>query len=230
MEMIVILGVNGTEMTKELCYSVMSEEYKVRRVTHKPWWDLSIPLSILGYKDKRRSSIEWILLIIRSFIYLLIGPKNESSIIINLNYLHKDTMRFWGNIIYPDILILSNFNKENAEVQRFIDNTKFKNGKIIIQEDNKLAKPDEYLLIGKSKNAFLKTTKEYNQIKIVHNSEQIIVPLKSLLLIPIESVEFALALGVLKNIPLEESVESTMEFDYPGFLSKIKTNLHKSES
>lgn len=229
MEIIVILGINGTEITKELCYYVLSSKYKVRRVTHKPWWDLSIPLSILGYKDKRRGLIEWIVLIIRSFIYLLIGPKNESSIIINLNYLHKDTMRFWGEIIFPDILILSNFNNQNNEVQKFIDNTNLKQGKILIQESNLLAKSDNYLKVGKGENCFLSTKTNDKDVILTHENESITIKGKSLLFIPLESFEFALALGIIKNIPLNESVEYAMEFDYPSFLSKIKTNLKKSE-
>ena len=229
MELIVILGINGTEITKELCYYVLSNKYKVRRVTHKPWWDLSIPLSILGYKDKQRSFFEWIILIIRSYLYLLLGPKNEGSIIINLNYLHKDIMRFWSKIIFPDVLILSNFNSSNTEVQKFIDNTKSKNGKIIIEETNTIVKQEDYLVIGKSNSAFIKTAVSGNNVTLSHDKEHIEVQSKALLFIPLESFEFALALGVLKNIPLNESVEYALEFDYPSFLSKIKTNLYKGE-
>jgi len=229
MELIVILGVNGTEITKELSYYVLSNRFKVRRVTNKPWWDFSIPLSILGYKDRRRTPFEWILLIIRSYIYLLIGPKNPSSIIINLNYLHKDTMHFWSKIIFPDILILSNFNRLNKELEVFINNTHKKGGKIIVNESSQISKDKKFLIIGKSKGVYLKSLQSTEGIQLSHGKENILIQQRSISFIPAESVEFAFALGLYKGISIEDCFEYIQQFDFPSFLSKIKNNLYKSE-
>jgi len=234
MEMIVILGINGTEITKELAYTILSSKFKVRRVTNKPWWDLSIPLSILGYKDVKRSPLGWIFLIARSFIYLVFGPSNTGSIIINLNFLHKDTMNFWAKIIYPDILILSSFKNDNKEVELFVQNTIKKAGRIIIHQESNFKNhysdyKDSIYYISKEKGDFLFTSATKDNYVLNYNNESLEISKKSLSLIPLDSFELAIAIGLLKSIPLKESFYHAIKIDFGTLLQRIKTNIYKSE-
>jgi len=233
-EMIVILGVNGTDIIKEEAYAVLSSKYRVRRVTNKAWWDFSIPLSILGYKDKKRSLPRWIGLIVKTCIYLLFGPKNSHTIILNLNYSHPDTMKFWSRFINPDILILSNFNHKESSINLFIDNTITKKGSIILHEKSRefMNKSQQgyasIYLIGRSDVAFLKSiiTKT---ISLSYQERTETISRKSMSLVPVEALEFGVALGLLKEISLTDSIYSGLRLDMPSILARINHNLRKGE-
>jgi hypothetical protein len=235
MELIVVLGINGTEIIKELGYTVLSNQIKVRRIINKPWWDLSIPLSILGYKDEKRSIIKWIYMIIKSYVYLTFGPKNPSTLILNLNYSHTSTMEYWSKILNPNILILSNYNKNIDSNEKFIENTANNNGKIIIHQNsqyklsNKFQAYKHIYLIGNSKTSYLRSIDNNGKFTFYHNKEKEEIDSKKLNFIPIDAFEFAIVLGLIKKISLKNCIYQSLDFDMPTVLSKIKTNLYKSE-
>ena len=104
----VIVGWYWTELVKEGIYSILSEKYTVRRNTKDIWWDLSIPLVILGYEDKKYSLFGWISIIFRSIFALSLNPVNPHKIIINLNLAEKNTSDFWSRIIEPELLLITN--------------------------------------------------------------------------------------------------------------------------
>lgn len=45
---IAVLGHFGTDIAREALYAIISENTNVRRNTNRIWWDMSIPLTILG--------------------------------------------------------------------------------------------------------------------------------------------------------------------------------------
>lgn len=110
-QFIIVVGWYGTELVKEGIYSILSEKYIVRRNTKSIWWDLSIPLVILGYEDKKYSVFGWINIFFRSIFALFLNPVNPHKIIINLNLAEKNTSEFWSRIITPELLIITS-NKE----------------------------------------------------------------------------------------------------------------------
>ena len=207
-KVIVILGVNGTEILKELIYVVLSPEINVRRIINKPWWDFSVPLSILGYKDKKRNFFEWIYLIFRSIYYLLFGKVNPGSIIINLNLKSNDTMRFWADILIPNYLIVSGISNIDSRTVAIINNTVKNNGFII------------------SKTQF-KDINNYKNFKLATNLNH--PSAKSLPFIPSESFELALATGSLFKLTPDHVITNALKIDISTLLSKIRTNLYKSE-
>jgi hypothetical protein len=235
MELIIVLGINGTEIIKELGYSVLSDKINVRRIINKPWWDLSIPLSILGYRDEKRSIIKWVYMIIKSTLYLVFGPKNPSTLILNLNYSHTSTMEYWSKILNPDVLILSNYNKNVDPVEKFIENTVNKNGKLIIHQNSqyklhhKFQSYKNIYLIGNSKNSYLRSIENEGKFTFYHNKEKETIDSKKLNFIPIDAFEFAIVLGLTHKISLKNCIYQSLELDMPTVLSKIKTNLYKSE-
>jgi hypothetical protein len=234
-EMVVVLGVNGTNIIKEEAYTVLSSRHRVRRVVNKAWWDFSIPLSILGYKDRKRSLPRWIALIAKTCLYLVFGPKNPHTLIMNLSYSHPDTMKFWSRFINPDILILSNFNHKESNISLFIDNTIAKEGKIILNEKslefmNKEQQAYQNIyLVGQSDRAFLKSIVTKETIRLAHGKSAETISRKSLSLVPVEALEFGVALGLLKEINLAESIYSGLRLDMPSILARINHNLRKSE-
>ena len=229
MELVVILGLNGTEIIKELTYSILAPNHKVRRVINKPWWDLSIPLSILGYKDKKRNPFQWMYLIIKSYLYLFFGPKNSGILILNMNYSHTDTMNFWAKFINPDILILANYKNSTPEIDKFIQNTRDNKGKIIIKEGSKINTDSKTFVVGQSRHNNLQTINTATELKLVYKKEKQTVPRSALTLLPTEAFELAIALGLLYNMTLEETTYYSLKFDLPAVLSKIKNNLYKGE-
>jgi UDP-N-acetylmuramyl pentapeptide synthase len=105
-EVILITGWTGSSVVRELIYHLLGEEYHVRRNVKEVWWDLSVPLSILGYEDKLRSVFGWAIIIIRATLSLIIKPKYPHKIIINLDTSNEDVASFWSKYICPHIVVV----------------------------------------------------------------------------------------------------------------------------
>ena len=82
-KVVVIAGNYDTELARELVYTVLKEKLNVRRNYSNIWWDLSIPLNILGYEDIQRSFIGWVGLLLSSSIALIKNKKNPQLLILN---------------------------------------------------------------------------------------------------------------------------------------------------
>lgn len=108
MELIIIVGWHSTEIVREAVYEVLNEKFQVRRNTKNLWWDLSVPLTILGYKDMKRDFIMWLFICVRALFYLIIGQRNPHKIVLNLNTSNSNTADYWAEFIKPDFLIIVN--------------------------------------------------------------------------------------------------------------------------
>lgn len=134
-KLIVVSGWYGTDITRELIYTIVDHSFKVRRVTSGPWWDFSIPLAILGYKDRRRNFFEWIWLINKAALYLLIGPSNPHTLILQAECSDEATAKFWSGFIKPDYLLVINYQQKSKLLKKLIASTKANQGRIIYNSD-----------------------------------------------------------------------------------------------
>ncbi|MBP9759120.1 hypothetical protein KBD45_05480 [Candidatus Dojkabacteria bacterium] len=169
---IIICGWHRTTIVKEEMYNYLSEDYNVRRNIQNIWWDLSLPLDILGYKDRRYSTKGWFKMIIKTIGALLTGPKNPHKIIIDLNFSDKNTSKYWKKIIKPELLIILNYKQSEKELFEVLIQSTIKNkGKVFVS--NTLGKKFmKYEKFGSDKE-FIITPK--HKFKYNHNLPKVFV-------------------------------------------------------
>lgn len=146
-EIIAISGWGGTSIVREMLYHVLKRKYHVRRNTKEVWWDLSVPLTILGYEDKQRNVFCWIGLVLRAVSSILFLPEYPHKIIVNLDTAHKDTATFWSDYIDPHIMVLLR-QKPESKVLECYCNVKDTEDTMVVYN------PYETTLPGKCKKTF----------------------------------------------------------------------------
>lgn len=132
---VVICGWHRTKLVREEIYNYLGEDYNVRRNIQNIWWDLSLPLNILGYKDKRYSARHWFKIIFRTIGALIVAPRNPHKIIIDLNFSDKNTSKYWKKMIKPETLVILNYKQSEKELfEVLIDSTLKNKGEIFATE------------------------------------------------------------------------------------------------
>ncbi len=120
---VLIVGWFGTELVREGTYRLLSEHHNVRRNTKNMWWDLSIPLQILGFEDKRYSLFEWIKIIFKSCVILLLNKQNKHTIVFNINIGDEDSSKYWSNIIDPNFVVFTNYEESRTSYLKNLINS-----------------------------------------------------------------------------------------------------------
>lgn len=226
MELIVVAGAYDTRIVKDLSYTLLHPKVNVRRLNTEPWWDFSIPLAILGYKDVKRSIPSWLFLLFRANIRLLLGKPNPQAMILNLNYTKDDTADFWTSFIEPDILVITHFNKELKILNNLINNTRKKKGKIIINsKDSKetseiLNNYPKLFKFGLKDADLIYETQSNHVVVLKKNSQRYELQTQFLPTVKPESIVAAISVALSKDIPLLEALYSLLKFEMPLKLVK----------
>jgi hypothetical protein len=132
---IVVCGWHRTKLVREEIYNYLGEDFNVRRNIQDIWWDLSLPLNILGYKDRRYTTKYWFKIIFRTIGALLTAPNNPHKIIIDLNFSDKNTSRYWKRMIKPETLVILNYKQSEKELfDVLIDSTEKNRGQVFVAE------------------------------------------------------------------------------------------------
>ena len=124
---VVICGWHRTKLVREELYNYLSEDFNVRRNIQNIWWDLSLPLNILGYKDKRYSKKGWFKILTKTVGALVKSPRNPHKIIIDLNFSDINTSNYWARIIKPELLIILNYKQSEKALFELLMNSTIKN-------------------------------------------------------------------------------------------------------
>ncbi|MCA9379682.1 hypothetical protein KC675_00730 [Candidatus Dojkabacteria bacterium] len=235
-KLIVILGIGGSDIVKEILYTVLREKMNIRRNIADIWWDLSIPLNVLGYEDKQRSSVEWINLIFSAFVALIKNKSNPQGLIINADTSKKSTVDYWSKFVHPDYLVVLNYDENSLLTNRLLTQINTTEGKIIIREKliekirNKINfEDDKYFSYGQQ-NADLKVKSlSDGKLKIEYKKEKVILPKKLWISIS-ENITGALfSVAILEKFTLKSIAYSFLKYSFPkSMLSRIKTNLSNS--
>lgn len=104
-EIIAILGEKHSRLTSYILWEALRDDYFTRCQWDKSFWDLSIPLTILGYPAKQKSIFEWIFTILRAFFVLLTSKSVSQTIILHIPYSLPEILEYWFEIIGPDVLV-----------------------------------------------------------------------------------------------------------------------------
>lgn len=232
-EIVVVAGWYGTEITRELVYNILGTKFNVRRIVKNPWWDFSIPLSILGYRDEKRAVISWLFLIIKSFFRLLFGKANPHILVLNMNYSEPETTKFWSSMIKPAVLLVTSFKEEIEILEKIIKNTMQAKGSIVYHnEDASGIKPilsgyKKVLSFGRSGNADIKYEKiENNSLVFKYSGQHYSIQKSFLPGVKPEMLAGSLGVGILKKVELLDALYAMVKCSMPPkLLAKIKLDL-----
>lgn len=167
MKIAVVAGKHGTKLTGEMLGELLQPEYLVRRQLEQPFWDFSVPLAILGIRDKRYSVWGWLKNIIKTTAVLILGRKNNTLTIIQLNTYKRDIASYWLDILDPDFTILVNVGKRI----RYLEKKLIKKTKEFVVAPFEMKKKirndfgDKVWFVGENQNSDIsvKSIKENNQ-------------------------------------------------------------------
>lgn len=222
-ELVVVVGFSGTEIVKEGVYRLLSERYNTRRNTKRISWDLGLPLSILGYEDKRRNVFAWILMILKSILYLAFGPKNKHILVLGANSSIKETARFWSRFLQPDYLILLNNNEESDIIGELVKQSYPWKTKILYNNEEIST---ESLRNVRARKKFSFSTEENSDLtydlrnrEMSYKNQKVVTPeMIPTFIIPLLAA--ILAVGVNYDIPIEEAAIDLVKLDLNELLVK----------
>lgn len=235
-KLIVILGIGGSDIVKEILYTVLREKMNVRRNIADIWWDLSVPLNVLGYDDKQRSTPEWIKLVISAFVALVRNKSNPQGLIINADTSKKATVDYWSKFVHPDYLVVLNYDENSLLTNKLLTQINSTEGKIVIHESliSKVLKKidlemENFFSYGnKDGDLNIKSLKD-GKLKIEYLKEKVILPKKLWISIS-ENISGALfSVAVLEKFPLKSIAYAFLKYSFPrSMITRIKTNLSNS--
>jgi hypothetical protein len=231
LELIVITGWYGTEVARELLYTILNEKLRVRRNNKEIWWDFSIPLAVLGYKDVRRNPFQWLLLILKASVYLTFGRSNPHILILSADCTYKMTAQYWASFIKPDYLLILNYEQEADIVNELVKSTDPERGVVIynpakLKQLNNRLKRHKTFTYGESSNARLVVKHDQDKLKIRYNQNHVNLPVTRLPFFSADMLGGVFGVSVLKGLELTEAGFGSLKFELPPqVVSKIRTNL-----
>ena len=233
-EVIVVAGFTGSEVTKEGIYQILKEKFVVRRNTAQISWDMSLPLAVLGYKDEKRNSIEWLGLIGRAIVTLIFGRNNPHTLVLNANCKYEETARFWSSFLTPNYFIALSSPDESKIVRNIFKKLKGKKSVVIYDNskiDAKTLNKYKYLKamsfgeVGTGANLMFDTkTRE-----LIYQGKSVKIPT----IVPLFTYSFiaGVFLAVINHqLSFEEASVEALKFDLGLFLTqRIKENIERSD-
>lgn len=232
-KIVVILGTTGSDIVKEMLYTVLKEKTAVRRNIDDIWWDLSVPINILGYKDVRRSAVKWMRLIISASIALLKNKSNPHLLILNAETGNPTTVDYWSSFLHPAYLVVLNYKKDSLLIEKLITQTEMSGGKVIAPQNiEKILSEmsEEYednLFIFGQEDADLTIIKNNDgKLRIKYGKERVVLPKKLWPAISPLITGAIFSVAVLEGLKLEDIAYACLKFTFPvAIISRIKTNL-----
>lgn len=232
-KLVVVSGWFATETAKELAYTVIGIKHKVRRINKNPWWDLSIPLAVLGYKDEQRSMPQWIWLIVKSIVLLVFGKSNPHTLVLNLNYADEDTLKYWNKLVEPQILVIHNLKQEHNLLKQMIVATMKVGGTIIIQYPDylrlskTLSKYEKVMTIGCENQADIVYDQDKQQnINFKYQQKNYSIKKKAMPGINCEILACSLAVAITEDIQPLDALYAMVKYPIGSkLLSKLKSDL-----
>lgn len=229
----VIAGSHDTDLAKELIYTVLKDKMNVRRNVTEIWWDLSIPLNILGYQDKQRSFFGWINLVLKIILVLFTNPKNPHLLILNADTTNQHTVEYWSKFLEPKYLVVLNKSSNTNLIDELVFKTSLNDGKIIVPIElvasfevfNQL-KNNELFTYGATKGVDLELKLTKDKVTIKFESKELHLK-KKLWWTYSKSITGALfSIAALEDISLTDAAFSSLKFTFPTkVMTRIKANL-----
>lgn len=229
-EIILVTGWTGTSVVRELIYHILEDKFNVRRNVDEVWWDLSVPLTILGYDDKRRSVFEWISLVIRATYSLLFNPKYPHKIVINLDTSSEETAKFWSEWVNPNIVVILR-ERPTSKVVKMISNREGSEQILFVYNPHLfkgLKKKQHREFIYSACGRDLQYKKSKALLEVTYRSEKAQIKIPPICKFIWELIPAALSVGILDGMSLDELAFNVAHFDFhPHQVKKVISKLKK---
>jgi len=233
MTIFVVSGWYGTEITREFIYSSLNTQFDVRRNLKNPWWDMSYPLTILGYEDKRRNPIEWIGLMFKASAQLLFGKKHKHYLVLNINYSYPHSIKYWSSFITPSYLVLTSYKKNYDFINKLMTVTIKNKGKIIYNRKDKDLLKDIFknyqkvYCFGKNDaKCSLLISEDESKASFECYKETVELSKHVLPWVDNDILASVLLLGKIKNISLNDTLYAIIKYGLPPrLLAQMKADL-----
>ncbi|MBD3280175.1 hypothetical protein GF389_01460 [Candidatus Dojkabacteria bacterium] len=232
-EVIVVAGFTGSEVVREGIYQILKEKFIIRRNIERISWDMSIPLAVLGYEDKRRNLLEWILLIVRAFGAIISNRPNPHTLVLSANCKFSDTAKFWSSFLSPDYFVALSGPDQSDIVKNILKGLSPEKATLIYdiekfsESDLKYYQLENLFAFGR-KGSGAEIEYDTKTGKLVYKDKEVKIPT----ITPLFTYSFiaAVFLTVIKHkLTFEEASVEAIKFDLGMFLTKrIKSSIERS--
>ena len=217
---IAITGSVGKTSTKDIIYSVVSQQYKTLKTQGNMNNHIGMPMTILGLKDHEALVVEMGMNHLGELSKLTAIAKPTIAVITNVGTAHIGNLGSRENILKAKLEILEGLSKDGYAVINNDNDLLHK-----WQEENKKYKVVTYGIKNKSMNI------AQNIIYNDNGSKYELYPEKELVEVPIGGEAFvynslaAISVGKILNIPMNKIKEGIKKFE----LSKMRLDIQKTE-
>lgn len=215
MDLIIITGWYGSSIVRELIYHLLKSNFNVRRNTNSIWWDLSIPLVVLGYEDRKRSFLEWIILIFKIIFSFITKPNYHHKIILNLDTLNDKTADFWVKYLKPHIFVILNENPKSKLLKRILLNKEYKDTLFIYKKDvfRELEKYTIKRYVYSQKHGDLLFKKIDNILVVKSKKVKIKIKIPNTYNFIWEFIPAAISVALIEKMPLKQINSNIIQFN-----------------
>ncbi|MBU0975693.1 MAG: hypothetical protein ABIE03_06905 [Patescibacteria group bacterium] len=230
LKVILITGWAGTSIVREMVYHLLKPSSNVRRNTTEVWWDMSVPLTILGYEDRRRNLLEWAFLILKASLSLVLRPRYAHTVIINLDSSIEDTAKYWFKSINPDKIVVLKERPESKVLKNLLSIQGIESSTFIFnpQQHHQIETTVKKKFTYSTDDPDLSYTRKKDLLVIKYKNEQVSIKIPRRSKFIWEFIPPALAVGLNHGIPLKDMGESLSSFSYhPRQVERAVFNLKK---
>lgn len=224
---IAVSGWFGTWIVKEAVYLALKEDYRIRRNEKDIVWDFAIPLTVLGYEDKRYSLSGWLKVIFSTIRVLIFEKSNPHIQVLELDADKKEIYEYWMGILDPEALVLVNSRPELAAIEKLLVRKIKDQGLLVCDVDSadqfKTELKNECVIMpfGSAENLTVDgNSLRYDSLEFNFNVIHLPV-IKDLLILALPVADFM-------NIDIRRTVEKLKRFEIPqSKLAVIKEKLNE---
>jgi hypothetical protein len=229
-EVIVVTGWTGTPVVREMIYHFLKDTYNVRRNTTSVWWDLSVPLTILGYEDKKRNMFEWLIVIVKAYFSLMFNHRHSHKIVINLDSANSETARFWTRTLNPHMVVVLRERPESKFIKNLLASKGWEKILFVYNPDMypELAQKRVREFTFEEKGKDIRYVKKDDEILVQYKNETIKIKIPSRYKFIWEFIPASFSVGLLQGISLSDLAARLTTFDFhPGQVKKAISGLKK---
>lgn len=137
LEIIVVCGWHGTDITTEGIYTILKKEgKKVRRTFHTPNVDWEIPLAVLGVKNVPNNVASWMYVILKTIVRLIVLKPNQSILVLQFSATDAGIMKYWVSFLNPTFVIILNSHAGSLNLDLLLMDSIKRDGVIVLNNDS----------------------------------------------------------------------------------------------
>ena len=106
-DIIAIMGTGPTGIIREAVYTLLHEDYPVRRNLESPESEFSVPLTILGSSTYPTNDLQWLPLLFMFFRQWLTTKPYFHILVLEMGTVNEESLTYWLEITRPKFIVIS---------------------------------------------------------------------------------------------------------------------------